>query len=256
LAKAKGLKSVAITDHDTIDGIAEALEEADRSGIELIPGVEMSVRYKNGEIHILGYDIEPKNQSLINQLIQLKQGREERNPEIVERLRNLGLNLEYREVKAIAGEATVGRPHIAKVLLNKGYVASIAEAFERYLKEGAPAFVPRTTLKPEQAIDLIIGAGGIPVLAHPFRMDGGPQAAEILLSELVPSGLKGLEVLYSTHDSSEVEFASKLAKKFGLLMTGGSDFHGENKPGIELGSGKGNLRIPYDLVQEMRAKIS
>jgi 3',5'-nucleoside bisphosphate phosphatase len=255
LARAKGLKGIAITDHDTIDGMCEALEEGNKSGIEVIPGVEMSVRYKNGEIHILGYDIDPKNQSLVSQLTQLKQSREERNPEIVERLRSFGFDLEYREVKAIAGQATVGRPHIAQVLMKKGYVANIAEAFELYLKEGAPAFVPRTTLEPEKAIGLILGAGGIPVLAHPFRINGGLEATEMLLSNLVQSGLVGIETFYSTHDSSEVELCTKLARRFGLLMTGGSDFHGENKPGIELGSGRGNLRVPYDLVKEMRERV-
>jgi len=256
VAKAKGLKAIAVTDHDTIDGVAEAWAQGERSGIEVIPGVEMSVRYKNGEIHILGYDIELRNQSLAEQLAQLKQNREERNPEIVGRLRRLGFDLEYSEVKAIAGQATVGRPHIAQVLMKKGYVASIAEAFELYLGEGAPAFVPRTTLEPEKAISLLISAGGIPVLAHPFRIDGGREGTETLLSVLVQGGLKGIEVFYSTHDNSEVEMCAKLAKRFGLLMTGGSDFHGKNKPGVELGSGKGNLQIPYDLVEKMRERLS
>ena len=255
LAKAKGLMAIAVTDHDTIDGIAEAVAEGNRSGIEVIPGVEMSVHYKNGEIHILGYDIEWRNQSLAEQLAQLKQNRDERNPEIVGRLRRLGFDLDYSEVKAVAGPATVGRPHIAQVLMKKGCVASIAEAFELYLKEGAAAFVPRTTLEPEKAIGLIIAAGGIPVLAHPFRIDGGPERTETLLSILMQGGLMGIEVFYSTHNSSEVKMCAKLARRFGLLMTGGSDFHGKNKPGIELGSGRGNLQIPYDLVKEMRQRL-
>lgn len=254
LAKTKGLKAIAVTDHDTVNGLAEAVAKGEQSGVEVIPGVEMSARYNNGEIHILGYDIERKNRVLAEQLAQLRRSREKRNPEIVARLRRLGFNIDYSEVKAIAGQATVGRPHIAQVLMKKGYVASISEAFERYLAEGAPAYIPRTTLEPEKAISLILATRGIPVLAHPFRVHGGPRGRERLLSALVERGLMGIDVFYSTHQSGEVEECAKSARRYGLLMTGGSDFHGENKPGIELGSGRGNLQISYRLVEEMRQR--
>ena len=254
LAKEKSLRAIAITDHDTVSGVAESLKLGEAYGLEVIPAIEISARYKSGEIHILGYDIDWQNQNLVATLIDLRDGRNERNPQIVERLRALGFDIDYSEVKAVAGDGTVGRPHIAQVLLQRGHVASISEAFERFLKDGAIAYVPRANLGPERVVGLILEAGGIPVLAHPSRLDGSLDELEKLCASLVNSGLMGVEVLYSTHDKSQVELYQGLASKYGLLVTGGSDFHGANKPGIELGTGKGNLRVPYCVVEKMRQK--
>jgi len=254
LAKEKALRAIAITDHDTVSGVAQSLKLGEAYGLEVIPAIEISARYKSGEIHILGYYIDWENQNLVATLAEVRQGRNERNPQIVERLRALGFDIDYSEVKAVAGDGTVGRPHIARVLLQRGYVASIAEAFERFLKDGAIAYVPRASLQPERVVSLILEAGGVPVLAHPSRLDGSLDELETLCASLVNSGLMGVEVLYSSHDKLQVELYQDLARKYGLLVTGGSDFHGKNKPGIELGTGKGDLRVPYCVVDKMRQK--
>lgn len=246
-----GLTAVAITDHDTIDGVKEALEQGRKLGLEVIPGVEISVDF-HGEMHILGYFLNVNSPVLQETLAQLREYRKERNPQIVQKLNDLGFALTLDEVKEEAGGAVIGRPHIAKVLLKKGYVGSLDEAFSKYLASDKPAYVKKEKLTPQEAINAIIAAGGLPVLAHPKYLPLTRQELNTLLFPLTKAGLKGLEVYYTTHNTAESEFYLALAQQHGLAVTGGSDFHGANKPEIQLGKGLGNLAVKDELLVKLK----
>lgn len=248
-AKSLGLAAIAITDHDTIDGIPAAL--AASTGIEVIPGVEISADY-HGELHILGYYVDPESPQLAGSLAQLRRYREERNPRIVNRLRELGFDLTLAEVEKEAGGKVIGRPHFAKVLVGKGYAGSISEAFENFLAVGKPAYFKKEKLSPQEAIMVIRRAGGAPVLAHPKYLQLDPERLEELVLELKLAGLMGIETFYSTHTFEETRLYCQIATKFGLCVTGGTDFHGDNKPEISLGTGLGNLCVRDDLLPALR----
>lgn len=253
LAFKSKVKAIAITDHDTTEGNDEALLEGDKLGVEVIPGVEISVEHEKGHMHILGLLLDDAEE-LRRELRALQDGRESRNPKIIEKLKDFDIHIEYNEVKSIAGNESVGRPHIAQVMIKHGYVDSIDEAFERYLKKGAPCYVDRFRLKKDVAIKSIKRAGGIPVLAHPVTLKGDREELELILEELIKYGLEGIEVYYSTHTDENVREYRELAEVYNLLMTGGTDFHGDNKPDIKLGVGKGNLSIPYEFVEELKKR--
>lgn len=256
LAQQKGLKAVAVTDHDTVDGLPEALAEADKTGFEVVPGVEISVEYLGGEMHILGYYVDPCCESLLASLAQLQEYRRERNPKIIRKLRELGINISLAEVEAAAGGSVIGRPHFAAVLVQKGWVASTQEAFEKYLGADRPAYVKKEKLTPEEGIELITRAGGVPVLAHPkYLRDHNADRLAALLGKLKAVGLKGVEVYYTKHTPEETELYLRLAREQSLLVTGGTDFHGANKPEIALGTGTGNLQVPYELLTKLKAEI-
>ena len=198
LAQKAGVTALAITDHDIVAGIPEAIEAGARLGIEVIPGIEISSRYGESELHILGYFLDWKDVALSSRLAQLRASRHRRNPRIIEKLNHLGLDLTYEEVKALAGTESVGRPHIARVLMDKGYVQSAKEAFDRYLAEGAAAYVPRELPEPAEAIAWIRAARGIPVLAHPTWVKESEDGLLTLCEKLKADGLGGIEVHYST----------------------------------------------------------
>ncbi|MCK4613378.1 MAG: PHP domain-containing protein, partial [Thermoplasmata archaeon] len=258
LASSQGLRAIAITDHDTILGIPEALKEGRRSGMEVIPGTELSIEYvlpNNGHIHILGLFIDLEAEALNKGLAWLRKKREERTPKILGILREQGMDIPVNEVNEIAGKGAVGRPHIARLMLKKGYASSINDAFERYLKKGAVAYVPKEKLGLEQAVNLIREAKGIPIFAHPFTLNlSFPELDELLIG-LKDIGLRGIEAFYSTHSKEQTKGYLELAEKHDLLVSGGTDFHGENKPGINIGTGFGDLRIPYSLVERMKMVI-
>jgi len=256
LAKNKGLKAIGITDHDTIEGNEEALQAGRELGMEVVPGVEISVDFKGQTIHILGYYIDWKNEFLQLSLNKLKKFREERNPKIIKKLNNLGVNISYEEVKSVAGnETVVGRPHFAQVLINKGYVKDIDEAFKKYLKRGAPAYVEKKRLTPEEGIVLIKQAQGIPVLAHPYNIEGiKDQELEKLILQFKMMGIEGIEAFYPFHSPYQTLKLIALAEHHHLSITGGTDFHGEQKPNIQLGYGRGDLRITYDLLIKLKEK--
>ena len=255
LAHEKGLKAIAITDHDTIEGNGEALREGARRGFEVIPGVEISCKHTIGEVHLLGYFVDWESETLKRRLALLRSYREERNPEIIRRLRAMGLDITYEEVKEVAGGGSIGRPHIAQVLKEKGYVFSNQDAFERYLKKGAPAYVPKELLSVEEAIGLIKEAGGIPIAAHPMQNRSIPlYGVERFIRELLEAGIEGVEVYYSTHSQEDTATLLAIAKKYDLIVTGGTDFHGEIKPGIELGSGMGDMRVPYTILEALKER--
>ena len=252
-AKEKGLKAIAITDHDTIHGNEEAIKEGISEGVEVIPGVEISVDYSPGTMHMLGYFIITEDPILNEKLALLQDSRADRNPRIIEKLNKLGLSLTYDEVVQVSGGGQVGRPHMAQVLMKKGYTKSIKEAFDKYLGKGAPAYLDKFRLSAVEAITMITDAGGIPVLAHPFTLYcKSSDELDALVEKLVNQGLQGLEVYYSEHDERKTSSYKLLAKRYNLAITGGSDFHGKNMKGIDLGTGRGKLKIPYTALENLK----
>lgn len=221
LAKEKGLAAIAITDHDTTAGIEEGIEAGDRLGLRVIGGIEISTEWKEEEVHVLGYLLDYRLPWLQERLANRREGRVQRAKKIIRRLAELGIEISWDRVAELAGGAAVGRPHIAMAMIEKGYVSTIDEAFRRFLDRGAPAYVPRSPLLPEQAVDIIRDAGGAPVLAHP-----GLLRKKELVYELLDLPLAGLEVYYPEHDAATTAWLERLAADRGLLATGGSDFHG------------------------------
>ena len=249
-----GLTTLALTDHDTQYGVAEAVSAAADTRLELIPGTELSLDYDLGGMHLVVLWLEPGPGPLQDRLAELRLGRDLRNAAIAERLAGLGMPLSIDEILEEAGEGTVGRPHIAAVMVRKGYVDSIDAAFELWLTSGRPGYVGRPRLTPEEAIQLTRESGAVPILAHPHTLGiNRAHEMEALLHRLVPAGLIGLEALYAGYRRFEREGYADLAKRFGLLTSGGSDYHGSYKPGLELGTGYGDLRIPETVVEDLRA---
>jgi predicted metal-dependent phosphoesterase TrpH len=252
LAHKAGVTALAVTDHDIVSGIPEAIETGAELGIEVIPGVEISSRVANSELHILGYFLQWQDPELNQRLATLRASRHRRNPQIIERLRALGLDVTYEEVRALAGTDSVGRPHIARILMDKKYVTSAKDAFDRYLADGRPAYVARELPKPEEAIAWIKAAGGVAVLAHPTWAKVSGEGLNALVTTLKAEGLGGIEVHYSTHTKRQTREYLDLAKRLNLLITGGSDFHGITKPDIEVGTGRGGLKVSEKLLEPLK----
>jgi predicted metal-dependent phosphoesterase TrpH len=255
-AKGFGLTAIALTDHDCTDGLDEFLKacatNSDQPKLTGIPGVEISADVKRGTMHILGYFIDYKNAKLEKTLVQIRDGRKIRNEEILKKLNGLGFKLTWDEVAAFAGEDVVGRPHFAQAMISKGYVASSEKAFELYLKKGKPGYADRFRLPPGESIGIILQAGGVPVLAHPFTLELDKQALRNYVSELKNSGLLGIEVFYPEHSEPMVTEYLALAKELDLVTTGGSDFHGTVNPKIRMGIGFGPLKVPDQIVDDLK----
>ncbi len=250
------LAAIALTDHDCIGGIAEAFHEAGQlsengTEIEIIPGVEISADYKNRDIHILGLFIDPQNPALTAALAAAIHSRDVRNEKMVRNLQNAGLDITLQDLVFDNPNTVITRAHFARHLIDRGYVRSREEAFRRYLDSTTPYYVRREYMTPQAAIELIAGAGGIPVLAHPLLYHLTPSEVTTLVSRLKDAGLQGIETIYSANTGTDEAFVRQLASRFKLLITGGSDFHGANKPDIEIGIGRGNLRIPYELLTRL-----
>lgn len=256
LAHKAGVAALAITDHDITTGIPEALEAGARLGIEIIPGVEISSSYGDNELHILGYFLDWQDPTLNARLGTLRASRHRRNPLIIERLRALGQDITYDEVRTLAGTESVGRPHIARVMMDKGYVKSAKEAFDRFLAQGKPAYVPRELPDPAEAMGWIRAAKGVPVLAHPLWARQNGEGLYKLCERLKAEGLGGIEVHYSTHNPKQTAELLDMAKRLDLLVTGGSDFHGLTKPDIEVGVGRGGLTVPAALLEPLKRAAS
>lgn len=252
-AAEKKLRAMALTDHDCVDGLDEAVAEGERLGIEVIPAVELSADHPDGTMHILGFFVDRRHEGFCGRLRRLQEARRERNPKIIQALQALGLEITYEEVIAASGGGQVGRPHFAKVLVQKGYVSSMQEAFERYLKKGAPGYVEKFRFGPPEAITAIHEAGGVAVLAHPFTLykDHSVPLAP-LLETLSQAGLDGMEVIYSTYSEEQARYYREQAERYHLLPSGGSDFHGAHKQGIDLGIGRGRLQVPFELLEPLR----
>lgn len=257
LAVITGLSAFALTDHDTVSGIAKAKAAAAgyiASGqpITVISGTEISAAYKKKDIHILGLFIDETNPILLETLEQAISARDYRNELMAERFRSLGIPLTLEALRSQNPDTVITRAHFAKYLIDNHYVKTQAEAFERYLGYDAPCFVAREYMQPEKAISLILQSGGIPVLAHPLLYKLPPKELEALLDRLKSAGLKGLEVFYSSNTSFDESIVYGLANRFGLLMTGGTDFHGSNKPNLYLGTGRNNnLNIPDTMLEPL-----
>ncbi len=260
--KEKNLACVSVTDHDTLSSFEEAESEAKRLGIELIPGVEISAVFEPGTLHILGYFLDRKNRELMACLESIQEARRSRNPQIVEKLQCEGVDISLEEVteEAFAGagalhEKQIGRPHFAKVLVKKGVVKSIQEAFNQYLGKGRPAYVDKRRVTSKEAIRIIQAAGGVASVAHPKQMRLEEAALEKEIACFKEEGLGGIEVYNSCQHFKENELYLKLAGRFDLVATGGSDFHGANKPGVKLGFLGENVHLGYEMVDKLRARI-
>ncbi len=251
-AKSRGLSAIALTDHDTVDGIEEALDWGERVGLEVVAGVEISIDTEP-EIHILGYFFERPWNTLKAALDELVRSREERNPKIIKKLNELGLSLTMAEVLDRAKGKIVGRAHIAQVLVDKGYAEDISQAFDRYLSAGRPAYVKREKLTLSEGIKLIEASGGIPVLAHPVLLGMKEERLDDLLNDLKKMGLKGIEAYYAENTPGDTEMFLGLSKRHNLAVTGGSDFHGDFKNTVDIGSGRGSLKVPYALLEILKA---
>ncbi len=253
-AKAKGLQAIAITDHDTIDGCEEGLAEGERIGFEVIPGIEISAEHSPGSMHILGFFLDIHHPLLNERLEYLQKARAERNPKMVAKLNELGIDITYEEVLKASGGGQVGRPHFANVLLEKKVVRSFQEAFDRFLKKGAPAYVDKFRFTPKEALRFIHEAGGVAVLAHPNTLGvNGYSELEKVVLQLVDEGLQGIEVYYPEHSAAEVAHYKTLAERYSLLSTGGTDYHGIEKNELDIGVGRGEMKLPYAIVENMKA---
>jgi hypothetical protein len=252
-AKAKGLQAIAITDHDTIGGLEEGLSEGERIGFEVVPGIEISAVHSPGSMHLLGFFLDIHHPLLNERLGYLQKARAERNPKIVEKLNQLGMKVTYEEVLKASGGGQVGRPHFAHVLLEKGYVRSFQGAFDRFLKKGASAYVDKFRFTAKEALHFINEAKGVAVLAHPNTLGmNGYSELEKLLLQLVEEGLKGMEVYYPEHSPLEVAQYKVLAERYGLVMTGGTDYHGIEKNRLDIGVGRGEMKLPYSMVEGLK----
>jgi len=251
------LKAIAITDHDTVAGSKEALRSGIPPSLGFLTGVEISSTPPSfypgsGSFHLLGYSIRLDDPRLNRTLEQLQQARKNRNPAIINRLNELGISITLDEVRKEAGKGQLGRPHIAQLLVKKKVVASIDEAFDQFLGTGKPAYVDKQRVECFQAIEIILDAGGVPVLAHPGLLGYKTEnQLDELIGKLKKAGIQGVEVYYSGHTPDQTRLCAELTQRHDLLMTGGSDFHGAIQPEIEMGSGQGDLIVPYVLFEKL-----
>lgn len=236
-------------------GIPEAFEASENRGIELLTGVELSIQISQGTLHILGYLFDPSSPILNEVLKEVQSARANRNPLILERLKDLNCPISQNELEKIGQGGQIGRPHIARAMVNRGYVKSIEEAFAHYLKKGAPAYVPKSILSSEKAITAIHQARGLAVLAHPMSLEfGTPSHLDELVAKWTEQGLDGIECYYSMHSRELINLSLSLCKKYDLVPTGGSDYHGKAKPKIMVGIGRGELKVPYSCVERLKER--
>jgi predicted metal-dependent phosphoesterase TrpH len=254
LAKQSNLSALALTDHDTVAGCADAQDEATKIGVDFLCGIEISAEYPPpGTMHILGYGVDPDSPALKSLTETLIAGRDNRNPRIVAKLNEMGVAVTMKEWEDEAKGGVLGRPHLAAILARKGYVSSIKQAFDKYIGQGAPAYFDKERLTPRQALERIAASGGVAVLAHPIQLRTENDAQlERVVKDLVDLGLSGIEVIHSDHDDAWVQKCTGLAERFNLIRTGGSDFHGGNKKDIQLGSARGR-RIPREMFESLKA---
>lgn len=238
-----GLSAISVVDHDIIEGIEPTLEIAGKRNIEVLPGIELTAEYEGTEVHILGYLIDYTDKELREKLDSLKKIRIQRVYKILDKLQKIGINLKAQKVFDLAPQGTVGRLHIARAMVKEGLVNSTTEAFQKYIGDKCPAYYLGFRLSPFEAIRLIKNAAGIPILAHPYSLN-----KDDLILKFIEDGIMGLEVYYPEHSQSLINFYLSLAKKYNLLVTGGSDCHGQAKPGVQIGS----IKIPYELVEKLK----
>ncbi len=251
-----GLTAASLTDHDGTSGVDRFVQACAQVGVLGIPGVEISVDIKKGTLHMLGYFIRTGDAAIEDVLVKIRDGRRLRNEEILHKLNKIGLAITWDEISAFASEDVVGRPHFAKAMVARGYVASNHEAFDRYLGKGCPAYAERFRMSPGDSIEAIRKAGGVAVLSHPFTLELKPDALRASLTEWRDLGLAGIEVYYSEHSPDLVRQYEQLARDLGLVATGGSDFHGDLNPNVHMGTGFGNLNVPDRCVDELKQRVN
>lgn len=247
-----GLAAVALTDHDTMQGVPEAMEAAEKLDIECIPGIELSAVYGDREVHIVGLFLDPRDSVLAKRLDSFRQIRKQRNLRMIEKMLAAGVDITMEKVRDLEGDAVITRANLARYLVHVGYAVSIKEVFDKYLSPGLPFYVPKTGVTPEDAVRAIRDGGGTAILAHPLLYDFTPAQLDTCIELLKNYGLQGIETYYSTYSPADERNMKRLADRHGLLWSGGSDFHGSVKPHIQIGKGMGHLVIPYDILDKLR----
>ncbi len=237
------LMAIGITDHDSLEGIGPAIVSSGKYQLEVVPGVELTAEADNKEIHLLGYYIDWQNEEFRDKLRMLREVRVERARKMVKKLRELEVDISFHKVEDISKGGAIGRPHLAQVILQAGYVGSVEEAFRKYLGDGCPAYIKKYRFTPEEAMKLIVDMGGVPVLAHPSLVGN-----DELIPRLIKDGLRGIEVYCTNHDSGSLLRYEGLARQYGLIPTGGSDYHGLVKGGISMGK----VRVPYSCLERLK----
>lgn len=255
-ALSKGLCAFALTDHDTVDGIDEAIRAAADTALEVVPGTELSCRYHEKEIHMLGLYIDHTSSAFKKTLTRERSSRDRRNEEMIRRFKEGGMEFTMEELTEGNPDTVITRAHFARVLLKKGYVSSLDQAFKKYLDHGKKYCPQKETFSPEEAISVIRKAGGFPAIAHPMQYKLGWKATELMIAEFKEMGLMGIEVYYSSHCQYESSRLLELCYAHHLLPTGGSDFHGANKQDITMGAGRGSLRVPALLLKDIREALN
>lgn len=262
------ISAFALTDHDTVDGLEEAIVRAkELSGqiceknpagntVEVVPGIELSTEYEGRDIHIVGLFIDYKSPAFQTRLSDFTASRDNRNEKMCTLLRAHGVEITYARLKTAFPDAVITRAHYARFLLENGFVRSMNEAFDRYVGDHAPCFVPREKITPVQAVDFILSAGGVPVLAHPVLYGLSRMRLERLTASLADAGLVALEALYASYTNADTQEMQTLARRYGLLISGGSDFHGSNKPGLSFGTGYGQLYLHESILEDLRKKAA
>jgi predicted metal-dependent phosphoesterase TrpH len=260
MAARLGLEAISITDHDTLAGTRSAMAGKMPEGLQFITGVEISAQPPSecrisGSLHILGYGIDPDYPPLVDALAEMQHSRDQRITRIVDQLNAIGVPIALQQVLDEVGQGSAGRPHVASAMIKAGVVADVDEAFDRFLAKGCPAFVNKTRLDCARTLELIQAAGGVPVLAHPCLIRShkqeGKKALAPLLKLLIDMGLEGIEVYYPRHSTQDVADLADTAGQLGLLITGGSDFHGKISPEIQMGCGSGDLYVPFELFERL-----
>lgn len=268
-AAQKGLEAFALTDHDTVEGLDEAIQYAEKLRSEqcpdkaaarkkiplVIPGIEFSTEYQGRDIHVLGLYIDYHDAAFAEQLQAFVDSRITRNRKMCALLQEAGISITYEKLLAEFPEAVITRAHYAQYLFAHGYVKSLPEAFDRYVGDHCPCFVPREKVTPAQAVKLILSVGGIPILAHPVLYHMSDRNLDALTAQLKEAGLMGIEAVYSTYNAAEERSMRALAAKYGLLISGGSDFHGAAKPGLDLGTGYGRLFVPGSVLEDLKKAV-
>ena len=252
LAAAKGLRAIAITDHDTVLGCREAMDEGAKLGIEVVPGIEFGTKYGIA-VHMLGYYMDLDSPVLSAMTRSIVEDRDTRNEKTVKLMQENGIDVTYAQLKERFGEV-IGRPHFAHILMENGLAQSVPDAFDRLLGKGMKYHQYRHTLEIHEVIECIVNSGGVAVLAHPFQYKKNDAELRELIEHCISFGLKGMECRYSGYNAEQIAYLEALAEEYGLIKTGGSDFHGENKPHIQIGSGiKDTLDVPYSWLETLKA---
>ncbi len=250
-ARQAGVSAIALTDHDSVRGIPEILKAGEESELEIIPGVELSTEYGPEEVHVVGLFIDPSNEALLAQLQAFRDNRDNRNLKMIDRLRESGFDITAEDVYERNPGAVIARPHIARYLVETGQADDVQSVFDDYIARGKPCYVERYKITPVEAVKLIHDAGGLAILAHPCLYNLSREELAVLVGEMKEAGLDGIEALYSRNQGSDEADFCRIAEDFDLLVSGGSDFHGASKPDIKIGTGRGDLCIPYLVLEKI-----